>query len=114
MSLPDNQADPAFLRQLRLMAMVEASTLVALLFVAVPLKHLADWPLGVRAIGPIHGLAFLGYIWMLFQGAGAGLFRQRRAWPLVVSAFIPFAGFMTAHRLSHQIGAASPLESNGR
>ncbi len=114
MSMSDNQPDPAFLRRLRLMAMIEATTLIVLLFAAVPLKHLAGWPLGVRTMGPIHGLAFLGYIWMLFQGAGAGLFRQGGAWPLVLSAFIPFAGFMTAHRLSRQIEATSRLRSNGR
>lgn len=113
MNQVDCYADPAILRRLRLMAIVEATTLVALLFIAVPLKHLAGWPLAVRALGPIHGLAFLGYVWMLFQGAGAGLFRHGGALPLVVSAFIPFAGFMTARRLSRQIDAASSLGSNG-
>ncbi len=33
-------------------------TLIGLLLVAVPLKHFFGWPLGVRILGPLHGLAF--------------------------------------------------------
>lgn len=109
----DYRTDGAFLRRLRRIAILEATTLVTLLFVAVPLKYLTGWPLGVRALGPLHGLAFLSYVWMLIQGAGAGLFRQGGALSLFVSGFIPFAGFITARRLSRHIDAASRVGSNG-
>ena len=45
--------------RLRLAGYLEGATLVTLLFVAVPLKHLADMPQFVSLIGPIP----TGFVW---------------------------------------------------
>ncbi|WP_258157991.1 DUF3817 domain-containing protein [Rhizobium sp. TH2] len=55
------------LRRMRLASVLEATTLAVLVFVAVPLKHVFGMPQFVSAMGPVHGLAFLFYIWMLIQ-----------------------------------------------
>ena len=44
------------------LGILEASSFLLLLFIAVPLKYLADNPLWVKIIGPIHGILFLAYI----------------------------------------------------
>jgi uncharacterized protein DUF3817 len=49
------------LRRMRLVSLLEGSTLVALLLVAVPLKHIAGYPAATSIVGPIHGMAFLLY-----------------------------------------------------
>ncbi len=48
------------LRRLELASLVEATTLVLLVGVAVPLKHFAGQPTAVAVMGPIHGLASVG------------------------------------------------------
>jgi len=46
------EGELAQLRRLGVASMVEGATLAALVGVAVPLKHLAAWPLAVTVMGP--------------------------------------------------------------
>lgn len=48
--------------QLRLVAFLEGLSLVLLLFVAMPLKYMADMPAMVRIVGMAHGLLFVAYV----------------------------------------------------
>lgn len=54
----DRQEELAQLRRLEVLSAVEATTLLLLIGIAVPLKHLSDWPFGVQVMGPMHGVAF--------------------------------------------------------
>jgi integral membrane protein len=81
------------LRRLELLSIIEASTLVVLVCVAVPLKHIYGWPLGSRILGPIHGIAFLAYSWTALQTVAAGGWRSGEIARLFVVAFVPFAGY---------------------
>lgn len=47
---------------LKSVALLEGSSLIGLVFIAMPLKYLANIPLGVKIIGPIHGLLFLAFV----------------------------------------------------
>jgi integral membrane protein len=84
----------AQLRQLELASLAEAATLSILVLVAVPLKHLGGWDLGVRVLGPLHGFAFVAYVWNVWQvGAGqrwSGVDLVR----LLVVACVPLGGFL--------------------
>jgi integral membrane protein len=90
------------LRWLRIAVLAEASTLLLLVCVAVPLKHLGDWPTAVRLLGPLHGFAFVAYVWLVFQSLGAGLLSRGEAVRLAAAAFVPMAGYFTARFLSHR------------
>jgi integral membrane protein len=87
------QQQRAQIRRLGIVSLLEASTLILLLFVAVPLKHLAGWPAAVAVVGPIHGLAFLAFLWLAIETAAGGECSKREAARLVLMAFIPFGGF---------------------
>lgn len=82
------------LRRLKIASIFEATTLVLLVCVAVPLKHVYGIPIGSSLLGPIHGIAFLVYIWMVTQTVSAGGWRFVEVTRLVVVAFIPFAGYL--------------------
>jgi integral membrane protein len=64
------------LRDLRFVALLEGLSLAVLLFVAMPLKHLAGLPLAVRIVGSAHGLLFLVFCAALYRVA------LERRWPL--------------------------------
>lgn len=83
------------IRRLELLSIIEALTLVTLVGVAVPLKHVLHADLPVRIMGPVHGLAFLLYIWTVLQTVAGGEWRGREAARLFLVAFVPFAGFAT-------------------
>jgi integral membrane protein len=94
----------AQLRRMRVISLIEGSTLLLLVLAAVPLKHLAGLPLATRIMGPIHGLAFLTYIWMLIQLVSGGGWSRPEITRLVIAAFIPFGGFVNARVLARREG----------
>lgn len=83
-------APHAPLRTLRLASLAEGSTLLLLVLVAVPLKRLAGWPMGVSVMGPVHGAAFLIYAAMVLQHLTAQRIAHREAAQLLLAAFVPF------------------------
>lgn len=80
-------------------AILEGSTLLLLLFLAVPAKRLFGYPEAVTLVGSIHGAAFILYAVSLItfftlkhlnlQQLGLGLF----------AAFIPFGSFVFEHKV---------------
>lgn len=82
------------LKRLRTVAIIEGSTLVLLLFVAVPLKYKMGMPAFVSVMGPVHGVAFLAYIAALIAALGVGLITSLKLVVGTVAAFIPFGSFV--------------------
>jgi integral membrane protein len=87
--------ESAQLRRLEIVSVLEATTLVVLVCVAVPLKHLGHFDIAVRVMGPVHGLAFLAYAWTVLQTVTGGGWSGRATARLFLTAFVPFAGFTT-------------------
>jgi len=83
------------LRRLEVASLVEATTLLLLVGIAVPLKHLAGQPLGVSIMGPLHGIAFCFYLWTVLQTTAGGNWKRAEWARLIVTAFVPFAGYST-------------------
>lgn len=71
----------------------EGISLLVLLFIAMPLKYVWDWPYAVKVIGMLHGVLFIAYIALAF------LTKKEQGWrfmDLVVVCFasiIPFGTF---------------------
>lgn len=80
-------------------ALLEGSTLVLLVVIAVPLKYLLGEPGFVKALGPIHGMAFLVYIWVLMQSSSACAWPRKRLLLLLLAAFIPFGTVIALTRM---------------
>ena len=87
------EAEQAQLRRLRIVSLIEGTTLILLVCVASPLKHLAGWPMASSILGPVHGLAFLAYLWTVVETVSGGGWRAREIARLVAVAFVPFGGF---------------------
>ena len=91
------------LLQLRLVALLEGSSFLVLLFVAMPLKYLAGLPLAVRIVGLVHGLLFLVFLAALYRAGRA------RRWPLhrwviaFISSVVPFGTFVFDRSLRREI-----------
>ena len=68
----DQTEELSQLRKMRAVSLLEGTTLLLLIGVAVPLKHLAGYPIATRVMGPVHGIAFVLYVWMLIQTVSIG------------------------------------------
>ena len=85
--------------QLRLVAFLEGLSLVILLFVAMPLKYMADMPAMVRIVGMAHGLLFIVYVgYVLFARSEYGWDMRKTLLALVLSV-IPFGTFWADWKL---------------
>ena len=88
-------------------SLLEATTLISLVCIAAPLQHFAHNALPVKVLGPVHGLAFLIYVWVAVQTVSAGGWRRSEVARIILVAFIPLAGFSNRGYLR---GRAAALE----
>ena len=101
MSAPSDD-DRRQIGRMRIASVLEATTLAVLVLVAVPLKHAFGMPALVSVMGPVHGLAFLFYIWMLIQSHFQIGWSGREWVRMILCAFIPLAGFVNERLLKHR------------
>ena len=77
----------------RLITLLEGSSYILLLFIAVPLKYLVDDESYVKLLGMPHGVLFILYV------AFAFVFQKKNKWSLInfliilVASVIPFGTF---------------------
>jgi integral membrane protein len=90
------------LRRMRAVSLVEGSTLLLLVLVAVPLKHVAGVSIATRVMGPIHGLAFLTYGWVLIRMVAGGGWSRADIVRLSIAALIPFGAFINERALARR------------
>jgi integral membrane protein len=79
---------------LRLIGLLEGISLLVLIFIAVPAKHVFYDPTLVGLIGPIHGLLFLLFILnTLHVGLEQRWTFKTTTWKVLLSCLIPFGTF---------------------
>jgi integral membrane protein len=93
------------LRHLRLASIFEGITLLTLLGIAVPLKHLAGMPQAVSVAGPVHGLAFLVYLWVSMNVGACSNWSGRETARVLGAAFLPFGFISTLRFIQRQESA---------
>ncbi len=86
--------------RLRLIAFLEGISLLTLLFIAMPLKYMANLPLYTTIVGTIHGILFILYVVMAFN------YSQEAKWKffnvtllVLLSSVIPFGTFYIDHKI---------------
>jgi integral membrane protein len=93
--------------RLRLIALAEGVSFLVLLFIAMPLKYLADIPEAVRVTGMVHGI-----LWVAFVGA-LGHAWATLDWPLrklvmgLIGSVTPFGPFLLEASLRREAAPAA-------
>jgi integral membrane protein len=90
------------LRRMRWASLLEGTSLVVLLFIAVPLKRFGIYRGATAIVGLLHGLAFLFYIWMLIQTVSGGDWSRREIGRALVAAVVPFGAFINERYLARK------------
>ena len=80
------------IKLLRLTSLIEASSFLLLLFVAMPMKYMMGKPLAVSIVGSVHGGLFLLFAMLLFRAWGSPL-SSRQVFQGFVAAVLPFGPF---------------------
>ena len=91
----------------RLVAYIEAATYLVLL-AAVFVKRVLDGPDLVSVLGPIHGVAFLVYLYLVLR------IREGQGWGLgptivvILASAVPFGGFWAGRHLVEPQRSGAP------
>ncbi|HVI43911.1 MAG TPA: DUF3817 domain-containing protein [Chitinophaga sp.] len=86
------------LGRLRLIGYLEGISLLVLLFIAVPLKYVMHNPSWVKAVGPVHGVLFLLFIFnTLSVGVERGWKFGTTTWKVLLACIVPFGTFYIDH-----------------
>lgn len=93
--------------RLRLIGYLEGISLLILVGIAVPLKYMYANPALVKAIGPVHGILFLLFVFNTLQVGIEQRWRfAKTTWKVLVACIIPFGTFYIDRKI------LSPLPTN--
>ena len=93
--------------RLRLAGLVEGTSFLVLLFIAMPLKYLADKPEAVSIVGWVHGVLFVLFgvaLLIAMQDEGWSL---KKAAVIFIAAVVPFGPFVIDRQLKREQEAAA-------
>lgn len=90
------------LRTLRTVALIEGGTLIALVLIAVPLKRLLGFDQATAFMGPIHGAAFMIYLYAVFEAWGAGELTGWLSGRSLLAAMVPFGTWLNDRALARR------------
>jgi integral membrane protein len=99
----------AALTRYRVMAYVVGVMLVILVFVAVPLRYLADVPEVSAIVSPVHGFLYIVYLVTAFDLALKARFTAKGTALVLLAGVIPFVSFWTERRVTSRVRAGQPL-----
>lgn len=85
-------------KALRYIAMGEGISLILLLFVAMPLKYIWNWPAAVQVVGMAHGLLFIAYVFMLLLVGIPAKWSYKVLAICFIASFLPFGTFYVDKR----------------
>lgn len=90
--------------RLRLIGFLEGISLLVLIFVAVPMKHIYQNPELSKLLGPVHGAIFILFVLNTMSvGIEQNWKFKNTTWKLLVACFIPFGTFYIDHTILKNI-----------
>ncbi|WP_276380586.1 DUF3817 domain-containing protein [Flavobacterium sp. H4147] len=92
--------------RLRIIGFLEGTSLLILLFVAIPMKYIFEMPFLTRTIGTIHGALFLLFIFnTLSVGVEQNWKFKDTTWKVLVACMIPFGTFYIDSKILSKINS---------
>ena len=86
----------------RVIAFLEGISYILLLFIAVPIKYLAEEPQYVKLLGMPHGLLFIAYIIFAIILGSKLQWNNKTLGKVLIASILPFATFVVDRKLLKQ------------
>lgn len=94
--------DKSTVRRFEKIAFLEGISFILLVFIAMPLKYWADFPLAVKYTGWLHGVLFIVYVFTLIQCWVAYNWKFGRVVLFFFASLLPFAPFFVERTLKKE------------
>ncbi len=83
------------LQKFRFINKVEGYSFLILLFIAMPLKYMAGFPLATKIVGMLHGVLFVLFIYQLITSTLDVPFSKKETFIFFIASILPFGSFYT-------------------
>lgn len=83
----------SFINLFRIVALLEGISYILLLFIATPIKYLANDPQYVKLLGMPHGILFIAYIALAFVFKNDFSWNNKQFIKVLLASIIPFGTF---------------------
>jgi integral membrane protein len=84
---------------LRKLGLIEGTSLLVLMGIAMPLKYFAGQPMAVKITGWIHGILFIAFCVVLLRTMFVAKWPILRGALLFIAALVPFGPFLVDRRM---------------
>lgn len=81
-------------KRFRWISLIEGTSFLILLFIAMPLKYMVDMPEAVTYVGGAHGALFILYIYLVFPTARSLKWGFSRTLFAIMASVLPFGPFI--------------------
>ncbi len=81
-------------KRFRWISLIEGTSFLLLLLIAMPLKYMWDYPLAVTYVGWAHGVLFVIYIYTVFPTAHKLNWNFSRTFFALIASVLPFGPFI--------------------
>lgn len=88
-----------YVKNFRLIGMVEGYSYLILLFIAMPLKYMMGFPIAVKIVGMAHGVLFILFCLLLIKAWQAANWSFKENVLFFVASLIPFGTFFTDKKI---------------
>lgn len=85
--------------RVRLIGLAEGLSFLILLFIAMPLKYMYNMPATTKAVGAIHGILFVVYIFVVFAAHSELKWKFKKTAILLLASVIPFGTIYTDKKI---------------
>lgn len=82
----------------------EGISFLILLFIAMPLKYMADMPMAVRIAGSIHGILFIAFVAVLWEARNKIPLANGTTLKAFVLSIVPFGTFFIGRLVGRKTG----------
>ncbi|GMQ23912.1 DUF3817 domain-containing protein [Algoriphagus sp. oki45] len=89
-----NAEQTLWARRFKWISILEGISFLLLLFIAMPLKYIYDFPQAVTYVGWAHGLLFILYIYVVFPTAQKLKWEFGRTFFALFASILPFGPFI--------------------
>ena len=95
--------DKSTLRQFKLINKIEGLSFIILLFIAMPLKYMFEYPMATKVAGMAHGILFIAFFILLLQSVQKYQLNKKFGITVFLCSIIPFGSFYSDRLLKEKV-----------
>lgn len=81
----------------------EGYSYIILVFIAMPMKYIFNFPLAVKIVGMVHGILFIMFCYLLYKASLEAKWSLKESLLFFTASLVPFGTFYTKSKIDSYI-----------